>query len=154
MQLMSELVLSGRRLQIAPLMVGQLVEVERRIVAQMRDPLEVIIARWDAFSDVQRRQLLEAAFEHLARPPAVPLGEIVAWMNTPRGTAYALWLSARELDPSLTWDECERLVLAASPHVLEEIQRALAPEWWEDALGNSLGQTQPNAAAGAACTVS
>ncbi|MDZ4781241.1 MAG: hypothetical protein SGJ19_13385 [Planctomycetia bacterium] len=147
---------SGRELMLTPLIVGQLVEVERRILSEMRDPLQDIAARWDEFNDAQRRQLLEAAFAHLSRAPAVPITEIVAWMNSPRGTAYACWLAARASDPRLDWETCEQLVMAALPDVLEAIQRVLAPQWWEDLLGNSPGQTQLDAAAvrGAACTAS
>ncbi len=147
---------SGRDLTLAPLTVGQLVEVERRILSELRDPLQAIAARWDDFDDAQRRQLLEAAFAHHSRAPAVPLAEIVIWMNSPRGTAYACWLAARVFEPQLDWEACERLVLAAPPDVLEAIQRVLAPQWWEDLLGNSPGQTQQGAATapGAACTAS
>lgn len=147
---------SGRDLTLAPLTVGQLVEVERRILSEMRDPLQAIAARWDDFDDAQRRQLLEAAFAHHSRAPAVPLAEIVNWMNSPRGTAYACWLAARVFEPRLDWEVCERLVLSAPPEVLEAIQRVLAPQWWEDVLGNSSGQTQQGAVAmpGAACTAS
>jgi hypothetical protein len=147
---------SSRNLTVAPLTVGQLVEIERRILSELRDPLQAIAARWDDLHDSRRRQLLEAAFAHLSRAPAVPLAEIVAWMNSPRGTAYACWLTARGFDPQLDWEVCERLILAAQPDVLETIQRVLAPQWWEDLLGNSTGQTQQGAAAvhGAAFTAS
>jgi hypothetical protein len=147
---------SGRDLTLTPLTIGHLVEVERRILSEMRDPLQAIVARWDECNDAQRRQVLEAAFAYLSRAPAVPLAEIVAWMNSPRGTAFACWLAARTFDPRLDWEACERLILAASPDVLEAIQRVLAPQWWEDLLGNSPGQTQQSADAvhGAACTAS
>lgn len=136
-----EMVIEGRRFRLAPLTVGRLVELERRVLVEMPDPLQQIVERWNDFGDAQRREFIEAAFERMSRPAAVPLAEIVAWMNSPRGTAYAFWLAARESQPQLTWDDCLQLLSRSPPEVLERIQRALAPEWWEDTLGNSSGQT-------------
>jgi hypothetical protein len=151
-----EIELQGRTLRVGRLRVRHLLEIERKLLSERRDPLEAIIARWNDVSEAQRRELLEAAFEHLSRPPAVGLAEIVAWMNAPSGTAFALWLVARELQPELTWEECRASVMAASAATLERIQRALAPELWEEELGNSSGQIQLDGVAprGAACFAS
>jgi hypothetical protein len=144
------------RVEVGPLRVGHLLEIERRMLAERRDPLEAVIARWEQFSESQRREFLEAAFEHLARPPAAAFAEIIAWMNQPLGTAFALWLVARDGQPELSWDECRDRVLKAPLETLERIQRALSPEMWEPAVGNFFGQTQlaPRAARGAACSAS
>jgi hypothetical protein len=144
------------RLEVGPLRVGHLLEIERRMLAERRDPLNAVITRWDEFSESQRRELLEAAFEYLARPLAATFAEIIAWMNQPLGTAFALWLVARDGQPELSWDDCRARVLKAPLETLERIQRALSPEMWESAVGNSFGQTQPahRAAPGAACSVS
>jgi hypothetical protein len=151
-----EIELSGRTLRVGRLRVGHLLEIERKLIGERRDPLEAIVVRWNSVTDSQRRELLEAAFEHLSRPPAVGLAEIVAWLNAPLGTTFAFWLVAREQQPELTWEECRELVMRASPATLERIQRALAPELWEDELGNSLGQVQHDGAAsrGPACFAS
>ncbi len=138
-----EIAIAGRRFRLALLTVGMLLEIERRVLAEVRDPLQVIAERWEDFSDAQRRELLEAAFERLSRPAAVPLAELVAWMNAPQGTAFAFWLCAREFQPELAWEDCQQMLLHSPPEVLERIQHILAPEWWEDTLGNSPGQTQP-----------
>lgn len=144
------------RVEVGPLRVGHLIEIERRMLAERRDPLESVVARWEQFSESQRRELLEAAFEHLARPPATSFTEIIAWMNAPLGTAFALWLVSRDGQPELSWDECCARVLKSPLEALERIQRALSPEMWEPAVGNSFGQTQlaPRAAPGAACSAS
>jgi len=116
-------------------------EMERRLLAERRDPLATLTARWGEFTEGQRREFLEAAFNELSRPPAVSLVEIVGWMNSPIGTAFAFWLAAREKDAELTWDECRELLLAAPAETLDEIQRRMAPELWERELGNACGQT-------------
>ncbi len=96
------------------------------------------------------------AFELLARPPAASFTEIMAWLNTPLGIAYACWLAARDLQPELRWEDCRDDVLAAPPEALEILQRALAPAMWERDLGNSCGQTRLDAreALGDACFAS
>lgn len=137
-----EIDVGGQRLRVGPLRVGHLLEIERRLLAERCDPFEAIVARWNDFQESQRRELLEVAFEQLARPPAVGLQEIVAWMNSPLGTAFACWLVAREEQRDLTWEACREWVLAAPAATLERIQQALAPELWEQELGNSSGQAQ------------
>lgn len=132
--------IGGRRFALSPLRVAHLMEIERHLLAEKKDPLEAIAARWGDFTDGQRRELLEAAFNELSRPPAVSLVEVVTWMNSPLGTAFAFWLAAREQDAALTWDACRELLRAAPAETLDEVQRLMAPELWERELGNCCGQ--------------
>lgn len=148
--------LGERQLRIGPLRVGHLLEIERRVIAERRDPLEALVASWNHFDESQRRELLRTVYEQLLRPPAVELAELVAWMNSPLGTAFAFWLVARDAQPELAWEACRELVLAAPVSTLERIQQALAPELWEQELGNSSGQTRLDEAnaLGGACFAS
>jgi len=133
----------GTTWRLAPWTLADDAEIERRILAKRRRPLDVAREMIDGQPEHLQRHILALAYADECGGLRATRRDLLEWLETREGQLVEIWLRARKNHKELTLEDVERLFSAEAAASANARAAELSGE---SALGNSSSPAPPGSA--------